>query len=219
MPVTRRDFLTTFGAASATPFLLRSETAEAAALPSTAVNQAWDMSWVERVKGKYRAVFDSPGFSDGAGLFRAAIWKRQYKEVFGTTPADMTAVLVVRHQAIWLAVNDDFWRKYNVGKRQKFKDDKKQWYDHNPIAVTPTGTPSEFDVNISKFIAEGNIVLACNLAFGSVISLVRQEEKVPQEEAEKTARGYLLPGVILQPSGVFATLHAQEAGCRYILAS
>jgi hypothetical protein len=216
----RRDFLAACGAAYTTPLLLPSETAEAASFPSPAVNEVWDMSWVARVKGKYRAVFDSPGFSDGAGLFRASIWRRQYKEVFGTAPAEMTAVLVVRHQAIWLAMSDDFWRKYNVGKRQKFKDsEKKQWYDHNPVAVVPSGTPSEFDVNIPKFIADGNIVLACNLAFGSVISLVRQEEKLTQDEAEKSARGCLLPGVILQPSGVFAALHAQEAGCRYILAS
>ena len=30
---------------------------------------------------------------------------------------------------------------------------------------------------------------------------------------------FVLPGVILQPSGVFATLRAQEAGCQYLLAS
>jgi intracellular sulfur oxidation DsrE/DsrF family protein len=30
---------------------------------------------------------------------------------------------------------------------------------------------------------------------------------------------HLLPGVTLQPSGVFAVLRAQEAGCQYLLAS
>ena len=30
---------------------------------------------------------------------------------------------------------------------------------------------------------------------------------------------HVVPGVILQPSGVFATLRAQEAGCQYLLAT
>jgi hypothetical protein len=215
MSINRRDFLGSFSAASL-----------AAAIPATvhgspaAVNETWDVSWVERVKGKYRAVFDSPGFSDGAALFRAAIWRQQYREVYGAAPADMSAVLVVRHQGIWLAMNDEFWRKYTIGKRQKFKDsEKKQWYYHNPVAATPAGTPDEFQINIPKFIADGNIVLACNLAFGAVIDVVKREEKVQKEEAEKTARANLLSGVILQPSGVFAALRAQEAGCHYLLAS
>jgi intracellular sulfur oxidation DsrE/DsrF family protein len=44
-------------------------------------------------------------------------------------------------------------------------------------------------------------------------------DKVSKEEAEKRARAQLLPGVILQPSGVFAVLRAQQAGCDYIKAS
>src|SRR5215831_8912331 len=153
MAINRRDFLGSLGAA--TPLLLNEGRYEAA-WSTPPVNQAWDTSWVDRLKGKYRAIFDSPGFSDGAALFRAVVWKRHYKEVYGTAASDMTAVLVVRHQGIWLAMNDDFWRRYGIGKRQKFRDsEKKQWYDHNPIAATPPGTPAEFDITIPKFIADG----------------------------------------------------------------
>ena len=37
--------------------------------------------------------------------------------------------------------------------------------------------------------------------------------------ARTRALSLLIPGVTLQPSGVFAALRAQEAGCRYLLAS
>ena len=37
--------------------------------------------------------------------------------------------------------------------------------------------------------------------------------------ARKQAIGYLVPGVILQPSGVFAAIRAQEAGATYLRAS
>src|SRR5215467_4693338 len=102
MSINRRDFLGSFGVV--TPLLLEESrrVAEAAARP---LNQAWDTSWADRVKGKYRGIFDSPGFSDGAALFRAVVWKRDYKEIFGTAATEMTAVLVVRHQGIWLAMN------------------------------------------------------------------------------------------------------------------
>src|SRR5262249_32022899 len=146
---------------------------------SALLNETWDTTWADRVKGKYRAVFDSPGFSEGAALFRAVVWSRHYKEVYGTGPGDMSAVLVVRHQGIWLAMNDDFWRKYSVGKRQKFKDsEKKQWYERNPVAATAPGTPPQFDINIPKFISDGSIVLACNLAFAAVVDVVAKEEKL-----------------------------------------
>jgi hypothetical protein len=155
---------------------------------SAPINETWDTTWVEPVRGKYRAVFDSPGFSDGAGLFRAVVWTQHYKEVYGTAPGEMSAVLVVRQQGIWLAMSDEFWRKYSVGRRQKFKDsEKKQWYDHNPIASTPAGTPTEFQINIPKFISDGHIVLAGNLAFAAVIDAMKKEEKVEKEEVEKTA--------------------------------
>ena len=39
------------------------------------------------------------------------------------------------------------------------------------------------------------------------------------EEARKQAIAFMVPGVILQPSGVFAALHAQDAGCKYLRAS
>jgi hypothetical protein len=42
---------------------------------------------------------------------------------------------------------------------------------------------------------------------------------VNDADARKQAIAALVPGVILQPSGVFAALRAQEAGCLYLRAS
>ncbi len=218
MPIDRRNFLGSFGAASLAAAF--PPIASEAATLKTPATETWDMSWVAKLTGKYKAVFDSPGFSGGAALFRAVVWSQNYKSVYGTAPTEMSAVLVVRHQRIWLAMNDLFWKKYDIGKRQKLKDtEKKQWYTQNPIASTTAGPPAEFDINIPKFISAGNIVLGCHLAFEEVIDVVMKEEKLKKDDAEKMARTYLIPGIILQPSGVFAVLHAQDSGCHYILAS
>jgi hypothetical protein len=217
MSIRRREFLGSLGTASLAAALPLSSAGTTAPAP---VADTWDMAWVDRVKGKYRAVFDSPGFSNGEALFRAVFWTREYKEVYGTAPQDMSAVLVVRAEAIWLAMNDEFWKKYAIGKKNKLKDDKGAWYERNPIASTPPGMPPEFaDINIPKFIESGGTVLACHLAFRGVVAVVQKENKLKDGEAEKMARTYLIPGVILQPSGVFAVLRGQEAGCHYILAS
>jgi hypothetical protein len=45
------------------------------------------------------------------------------------------------------------------------------------------------------------------------------KEIVSDELARERAIGYLVPGVVLQPSGVFAAIGAQDAGCTCLRAS
>jgi len=52
-----------------------------------------------------------------------------------------------------------------------------------------------------------------------VVPTVEKAERVSTEEATKIAKSHILPGVLLQPSGVFAATRAQEAGCTYLKAS
>ncbi len=216
MEIQRRIFLGTIGVGALAASL------DAQASATAGADDKWDMSWTERVSRKHRAVFDSPDFSDGAALIRAVNWKSEYQAVYGTAAEDMTGVLVVRADGIWLAMNDVFWKSYNVGEEKNFKNEATGKFQvTNPIASSPANaSPSSADRNIPKFLSSGNIVLACHRAFGAVVALVKKVDKMPtDEEAEKKAMTFVLPGVILQPSGVFATLRAQEAGCHYILAS
>lgn len=217
MNTPRRDFLGWLGAggvlaAGGNPRI-------AAALP-VPVSDKWDVSWCDRVNGKVRAVFDSPGVAEGAALFRAQVWRDEHKEVYGTPIAESSAVIVFRHEGIPLVMNDAFWGRFKVGKELKLKDDKtKKWTTVNPIASTPPGTPEKFaNYNLPAFIASGGIVLACNFAFGDMVQKFIEADKLSKEEARKRAIEHLIPGVILQPSGVFAALRAQQAGCNYLLA-
>jgi hypothetical protein len=185
------------------------------------VSDKWDLSWCDRITGKVRAVFDSPGVGEGAALFRAQVWRDEYQEVYGTPISDANAVIVFRHEGIPLVMNDAFWSRFDVGKELKLKDAKgKKWTTINPIASTPPGTPKRWaNYNLPAFIASGGIVLACNFAFGDMVDRFKQADKLSADDAKKRALEHLLPGVILQPSGVFAALRAQQAGCSYLLAS
>ena len=62
-------------------------------------------------------------------------------------------------------------------------------------------------------------MLACNLAFADCVSLVKAKDGLSDQDARTKALSLLVPGVILQPSGVFAAIRAQEAGCVYLRAS
>ena len=185
------------------------------------VDDKFDVSWADKVQGKFRAVFDSPEISEGAALFRAMIWCDEYKSVYGTARTEMSPVLVVRHEAIHLAMDDEYWKRFKIGKEVKLKTPEgKKWAEANPIRVSPPGTPEKFArYNLETFMREGGIVLACGLAFSDVVGKFKEADTLDDASAHQRAVENMVPGVILQPSGVFAVLRAQEAGCKYMMAS
>jgi hypothetical protein len=185
------------------------------------VADKWDMTWTARVTGKYKAVFDSPEVADGAALFRASAWCDQYKEVYGAARTEMSPVIVLRHAGFYLAMNNAFWAEYEVGKELKVRDDKgRKWARANPIGEAPADASARAVANtLPGFIASGGIVLACGWSFGGAVGRIAKHDRIDRAAADTRARSLLLPGVILQPNGIFAALRAQEAGCGYILAS
>jgi hypothetical protein len=224
----RREFLGTLLAAGAAPMLVgpaaRRNVASAMSGGAATVRAAsdWDVSWVDKITGKHRAVFDSVAISEGLGLLRALIWMNDYKEVYGTTPADTSAVVVLRHAAIWLIMDDQYWSQYKIGALTKIIDPTtKQPITRNPtLGATPFELPPALANDALKNVLASGTVLACNLAFNLfAVGKVQAEGKLSDADAHAQALKHVVPGIILQPSGVFATLRAQEAGCNYILAT
>jgi hypothetical protein len=216
MPHTRREFLDrlALGAASlgSLPFAL--EAAHAAA-----PDPKWDLSWVQRVTGKHRVVLDVPEIDSGYGVWRASIWANQYQQVLGAKPSELSTVLVLRHTGIMLAMREAFWQQYGVGKaKNAMHPVSTSPTDHNPALLSDV--PAPFDsFALDKLIARGAIVLGCNLAFDEPIGMIKAKEGVSDEVARARAIEMLVPGVILQPSGIFAVIRAEEAGCNYVRAS
>ncbi|HEV8599661.1 MAG TPA: hypothetical protein VGQ69_09905 [Gemmatimonadales bacterium] len=218
MTTDRREFLGMLAAAGIVGKAGGNLPSSRAPIPSS----PWDVSWADRITGKHRAVFDSVEISAGLGLLRALIWMKDYGEVYGATPAELSAVVVLRHNAIWLVMDDEFWAHHKIGALTKITDPKtKQPIERNPvIGPNPFGLPPALaDDGLKKVLASGT-VLACNLALTlDVVEQIKADLKLDDAKAREMALKHLVPGVILQPSGVFATLRAQEAGCQYLLAT
>ncbi len=184
--------------------------------------EEWDVTWADRITGKHKAVFDITETESGFGVWRGAIWGNQYMDVMKAAPADLSPVLVIRHNAIVLAMQQAFWDRYNAGEVQKVTHPLTgEPVKKNPVLMDERdGVPAPFnDMALHKQIARGATVLACNLALRECIGTIMQAEKISLPEARKQAIAYLVPGVILQPSGVFAVIRAQQSGAAYIKAS
>ena len=229
MDTTRREFLGKVAANAAMlgamPLAMDFRSLDASALSTATTQQGekWDVSWVGKLTGKHKAIFDVPEVESGYGVWRATIWGKQYQDVLGVNPKDMSAAVVLRHNGIVLAMQQSFWDKYGIGKAKNvIHPITYQQTDKNPVLLSSTRgeLPAAYDaMALDKFIARGGIALACNLALADCVELIKTKEGVSDTEARKQALAYMVPGVILQPSGVFAAIRAQEAGATYLRAS
>ena len=227
MTTNRREFIERLGA-----------TAMLGALPLTAMNPAlreftepmptsadeYDFSWVNKLKGKaHKAVFDNAEIESGYGVWRAGMWEPQYWATQGAKPSETQTVLVLRHAALVLAFQQDFWDANKIGADDKVTHPiTMQSTDKNPALLSSTRNevPAMFDAfALPNFISRGGIVLLCNVALGFFAGGLAKKAGITEEEARKRAIAAFIPGVVLQPSGVFACVRAQEAGCNYVRAS
>jgi hypothetical protein len=217
----RRDFLSTMvmgslgmGAASMVDWR---------DLPAQQAAGHWDLAWVKRIQGKYRAVFDIPEIEDGFGVWRAVLWRQQYSQVFGVSESSLGTVVILRSDAVALALNQDFWLGYDVGKKWNVHDPSTgQSTARNPVfdRTGPNALPAQFSgFTLESLLVGGATVLACTLALRDCAVLVAEKDHVPMEAADRRVRSMMIPGVILQPSGIFAAVLAQDNGCRYVRAT
>ena len=191
-------------------------------IPEATPTNEWDVKWPERLTGKRRAVFDVVEIESGYGVFRASVWAGQCVDVLGASATDVSPVIVLRSHAVALALQQAFWDQYGVGRLLRvthpvsLKDTTR-----NPVLMGASDGLSAplLQATLQQQLARGATVLACNLALQSWIDAIREKERISDAEARKAAISALVPGVIVQPSGVLAAAMAQEHGCNYIRAS
>lgn len=178
----------------------------------------WDASWMGRITAKHKAVFDSPEIDDGTALFRADSYLGSLKSVFGASDSDANVVVVLRHAAVPLLLNDAMWAKYPIGAYTKTRDSNKKVAVRNIYyqELDAQGQPKsdEQQPNSIKTLAgRGVIFLGCSLAMGGLALEMGKKTKQSDKAVYEEMKANLVPGGILMPSGFFATLMAQEAGC------
>jgi len=188
----------------------------------TSPSDDWDLAWPARLRGKHRALFDVVEIESGAGVFRAGVWTGQCISVLGAAPADVSPVIVLRSHALVLALQQPFWDRYSVGRMRRVTHPVTlKETQRNPVLMDETDSlpPAMLAVGLRKQLANGVTVLACNIALQEWVDAIRERNRTSDAEARKEVVAALVPGVILQPSGVLAAVMAQEHGCAYLRAS
>ncbi len=213
----RREFLGTLLAAGAAARV------DGFSEPAPAPDSS-SVAWLKRIRGKHRAVFDSPR-DDVTGVLRAWIWLNQCRGLFAAKASDCTAVLVLRHAGATLAMNDAFWEQYEVPLSGSTAE-KPNIPKRNPQmsgalkdvgASLPTpARPWAVGAGLDTLIDRGGVVVVCEFAFWYVMSRVMTRDKVDEARAREVAMGHLVPGVTLAPSGFFALAASQEHGCSFV---
>jgi hypothetical protein len=223
----RREFITHVATAAA----VMAGTACAAPLSAASVQGSsslgsarsapFDDSWTRRVSAaKHKAVFDSPGIDDGLALTHATFFMQGFREQLGVGDADVVPVVVLRHFGTALALNDALWEKYALGERYKVKDPAtgKDALRNPFLHVTKDDKDALVspEASLEGLLASGAVLLVCNKAAMRFAGQMAQKANRDPDEVRAEIRAGIVPGMLLQPSGIYAALRAQDVGCSFI---
>jgi len=225
------------GGLSASPLLAESRPAarstvdrasEVAGLSLDDASQAAmpDMSWLTRITAPRRIVFDSAQLDEGIALHHARTTLANYADVEKTSDADWSMVITIRHRAIEMIANDAMWSKYQfLGKSTELKDPATgKRASRNPFLNANVGKDDKYgliwpDGGLDTLMQRGVIVLGCALALRRLASQLAKDTKQDAKVVQPELLANVLPGVYVMPSGIFATVRAEEAGCRLFKSS
>ncbi|MEO7103771.1 MAG: hypothetical protein ABI311_10340 [Gemmatimonadaceae bacterium] len=179
----------------------------------------WDLSWVDCITAaKNRVVYNVNAIAGGDAVYSAAGVINQFHDVYGANAQATCAVLVFRAGGTPLGFNDVIWEKYKVGEEEKIIDPATNVSATRNIFLKAHegASPMAAASSMSALQQRGLVCVVCNRATRGWASTIA--EKTQQKEADVYAelRANLIPGAYLAPSGIFALVRAQNAGCAYM---
>jgi hypothetical protein len=217
-PENRRDFLalaaTTAAAGLGAMLPIRpAAAAEPAPSGAAAVTQ-----WLDSIPGKYRQVVDWPEENQGMGLAYTFAFLRSAAAGWGVSDSDIGAVLVIRHNAVPMALNDSVWAKYKLGEAFEITDRTTSAPAvRNPYYSAPIPLPFP-EMALSALIERGVRVAACGLAIEFRSGRIAEKMGLDPAVVKQEWLAAVHPGITVMPSGVFACHAAGTRGCTYLYA-
>lgn len=189
------------------------------AVPPGATGGTDFQKWLDRIRGQYRQVYDMPEANNGAALIWSHVYLLTGAQGYGVGESELGVVVVLRHNAIPIALNDAAWAKYNLGEFFKINDPAtKAPATRNPFAHIKPGDLPLPEAALDKLVARGVMFGACNMAITYRSAAVARLMGLRPEDVKKDWVDNVLSGVQVVPSGVVAVNGAQARGCSYCFA-
>lgn len=214
----RRGFLGTLAAAAAaglasfTPIRLNATATRRES--GSAADPAFE-AWLNKMTGKHKMVFDAPELNGGMAVVWPRVWLNGNNDNYGTKDGENTAVVILRHAAIPLAMQDALWAKYKFGEVFGIKEGDAPATKNNFAKPLPLPLPG---TGVEALLASGAQVGVCNVALTIYSSMVAQKMGMDPAAVKAEWVAGLIPGVQVVPSGVLAVARSQEKGCAYCFA-
>lgn len=176
-------------------------------------------SWFKQAKGAHRIVYDASEPHNGLPIIWSWVFYHTNNET-GVDDDNMTAMVVLRHNAIPFALEDRLWQKYKLGEVFKVTDNTTK----KPALRNPFYQPGAGDFpmpgidGIHRMQERGAMFCVCNMALKVYSGIVAGGAGVSAEEAYDDWKSGVLPEIEVVPSGVWAVGRAQEHGFAYCYA-
>ena len=176
-------------------------------------------AWLDKIGGKHKMLFDVPEPNEGFAFAWARVFLDTTNENYGTTDAQNSVVIVLRHSGIPYGIQTPMWAKYKFGAAFKIDDPatKKRAVRH-PLINLKAGAVPIPGMGVDELLAKGVLVGVCNIALTFNSMRLAKETGMKAEAIKKDWVANLLPGVQVVPSGVIAVNRGQEKGCAYCFA-
>ena len=204
---TRRDFLSTVGALAGA----------AAIHPPLAAQgpqaERWDFSWLDRLRGKHRQVFDLHDMEIGLNVVRN--WLDAFETIEGLRHPDLNAIVGIGGRAFPVNASHDLYRRYPIGELWQVTDPATSGPALRNVFLEGGRTPAEQGSKVRPLQARGTIFWQCNNALQVVAGRIARATGKPQPEVYADLRAHLNPGVILVPAHTMLLTLVQERGCAY----
>jgi hypothetical protein len=211
----RRDFMGLAAAMAAIGVSTALPVSTATAAPGAATDFT---RWLDGISGKHRVVFDVREPNDGMAIAWAWVFLFTGPQAYGVKENQLGTVMVLRHNAIPLALEDSMWNKYKLGEYFKIHDPATSAPAlRNPYYVTPVD-PDVPDMTLKSHIERGVKVAACNMAIHHYSGQIAKAQGFKHEDVKSEWMAATLPNISHAPSGVVACQGAVAKGCSYIFA-
>ncbi|WP_455170140.1 Tat (twin-arginine translocation) pathway signal sequence containing protein [Aegicerativicinus sediminis] len=173
----------------------------------------------DKIKGEHRVVYDGSTPHDSFPI----VWNFAFlmtNNQTGIEDSNMTAMTVLRHNAIPFAMEDRLWKKYSLGEFFQIMDNNTGQPAERNTVYQPQGKDMLLPIiqGIKDLQARGSLFCVCDLALNVIGGMVAAKMNLKPEDVYADWKSGILPEIQLVPSGVWALERAQKKGCAYIFA-
>ena len=175
-------------------------------------------AWLSKIKGSHRQVFDAPKANDGMPFAWSLVFMMMNEKI-GVKNGDTQSVLVLRHDAIPLAMQSPLWAKYKLGERFEIKDHvTKEAATRNPFYKPKQGELPLPGMSVEDLLKAGVLIGVCDLAITFNTMRMAKDLGVDAGKLKQEFVDAIIPGIVRVPAGILAINRAQERKCTYCFA-